>query len=152
MKTDKNNWRYMDGSKQSEGECGLLNGGRWRGVMKRRFPFSPKFRKFRLEIKWNGPSVRSDRNTWDNLWRWSTLTGPVIFVGRTKMSLIIWKHCWPSTALLRPAYKSNNQTVTRGGLGQVCATGMYRSIKQVEFPKFQTAIFVEWKAPFSFLK
>ena len=34
----------------------------------------------------------------------------------------------------------------RGGLGQVCATGMYRSIGQVEFPKLQTGIFVEWKA------
>ena len=29
----------------------------------------------------------------------------------------------------------------------VCATGMYRSIGQVKFPKFQTGIFVEWKAP-----
>ena len=29
----------------------------------------------------------------------------------------------------------------------VCATGMYRSIGHVKFPKFQTRIFVEWKAP-----
>ena len=49
------------------------------------------------------------------------------------------------TALLYPAYKNNNQT--RGGLGRVCATGMYSSIGQVEFPKFQTGIFVEWKVP-----
>ena len=39
----------------------------------------------------------------------------------------------------------NNKT--RGGLGRVCATGMYRSIEHVKFPKFQTGIFVEWKAP-----
>ena len=39
----------------------------------------------------------------------------------------------------------NNKT--RGGLGRVCATGMYRFIEQVKFPKFQTGIFVEWKAP-----
>ena len=39
----------------------------------------------------------------------------------------------------------NNKT--RGGLGRVCATGMYRSIEHVKFPKFQTRIFVEWKAP-----
>ena len=39
----------------------------------------------------------------------------------------------------------NNKT--RGGLGRVCATGMYRSIEHVRFPKFQTGIFVEWKAP-----
>ena len=30
---------------------------------------------------------------------------------------------------------------------RVCATGMYRSIGRVKFPKFQTGIFVEWKAP-----
>ena len=36
---------------------------------------------------------------------------------------------------------------TRGGLGPVCETGMYRSIEHVKFPKFQTGIFVEWKAP-----
>ena len=39
----------------------------------------------------------------------------------------------------------NNKT--RGGLGRVCATGMYRSTEHVKFPKFQTGILVEWKAP-----
>ena len=51
----------------------------------------------------------------------------------------------PSTALLYPAYKNNNQT--RGRSSRVYATGMYRSIRHVEFLKFQTGIFVEWKAP-----
>ena len=37
----------------------------------------------------------------------------------------------PSPALLYPAYKNNNKTC--GGLGRVCATGMYRSI--AKFPK-----------------
>ena len=42
---------------------------------------------------------------------------------------------WGTTRkLLYPTYKSNNQT--RGGLGRVCATGMYRSIGLMEFPKF----------------
>ena len=36
----------------------------------------------------------------------------------------------PSTALLNPAYKNNNQTL--GGLGRVCATGKYRSIGNVK--------------------
>ena len=45
----------------------------------------------------------------------------------------------PNTALLYPAYKNNNQT--RCGLGRVCVTGKYRSIGNVEFPKFQTANF-----------
>ena len=35
----------------------------------------------------------------------------------------------------------------RGALVRVCATGMYRSIGHVEFPKFRTGIFVEWKEP-----
>ena len=43
------------------------------------------------------------------------------------------------------AYKNNDQM--RGGLGWVYATGMYRSIGRVKFPKFQTGINVEWKAP-----
>ena len=51
----------------------------------------------------------------------------------------------PSTALLYPAYKNNNQT--RGGLGRVCATGMYRSIGHVEFPTFQMGILLNGKHP-----
>ena len=104
-----------------------------------RFPFSPKFRKFRLEIKLERTvSVRSDRNIWEHLWRWSTLTDPVISVDPTEkltelLSLV--------PLFLYPAYKKNNQT--RGGLGRVCATGMYRSIGHVKFPKFQTGIFAE---------
>ena len=65
-------------------------------------------------------SVRSDRNVWHHLWRWSTLTGLVISVDKIVV---------PSTALLNPVYKNNTQT--RGGLGRVCATGMYRSIGHV---------------------
>ena len=42
----------------------------------------------------------------------------------------------------------NNKT--RGGLGRVCATGMYRSTEHMKFPKFQTGSFVEWKAPLNF--
>ena len=90
-------------------------------------------------------SVWSDRNIRDQLWSKSTLTGLVISVGRTEMTLSIWQNVVPSTALLYPAYKNNNQT--RGGLGRVWAAGMYRPVRQVEFPKFRTGIFVEWKAP-----
>ena len=42
----------------------------------------------------------------------------------------------------------SHNSKTRGGLGRVYATGMYRSIEHVKFPKFQTGIFVEWKAPY----
>ena len=111
-----------------------------------RFPFNLKFRKIWLvhQMEWT-ISVWSDQNMHDQLWRWSTLTGPVILVSRTKMSLSIWQIVVPNTALLYPAYKSNKQM--HGGLGWVCATGMYRSIGRVEFPKCQTGILVAWKAP-----
>ena len=55
------------------------------------------------------------------------------------------KIVFPSTALLYPDYKNNNQM--RSSLSRVCATRMYCSIGHVEFLKFQTGIFVEWKAP-----
>ena len=89
-----------------------------------RFPFCPKFRKFWLEIKWNKP------------FRF----GPTGIFGTTfegrwdQKSLPFDKIVVPSTALLHPAYKNNNQT--GGGLGRVCATGMYHFIGHVEFPKF----------------
>ena len=111
-----------------------------------RFTFNLKFRKIWLvhQMEWT-ISVWSDQNTHDQLWRWSTLTGPVILVSRTKMSLSIWQIVVPSTALLYPAYKSNKQM--HGGLGWVCATGMYRSIGRVEFPKCQTGNFGCMEAP-----
>ena len=76
-------------------------------------------------------SVWSDRNIRDHLWRWST------YLGRSDRNV-------PSTVVSYPAYKNNNQTC--GGLGLVCVTRVYHSIGHVEFPKFQTGIFVEWKA------
>ena len=52
----------------------------------------------------------------------------------------------PITAVLYPAFKNNNQS--RGCLGRVFATGMYRYIGHVKsVPKFRTGIFVEWKTP-----
>ena len=47
----------------------------------------------------------------------STLTGLVISVGRTKFPLSLEKIVVPSTALLYPAYRNNNQTL--GSLGRV---------------------------------
>ena len=40
-------------------------------------------------------SIWSDRNVRDQLWRWSTLTGSVISVGRTEMSHLIWQNFCP---------------------------------------------------------
>ena len=91
-------------------------------------------------------SVQSGRNIWDNLWSWLALTSPLISVGPTRKSFPFDKIVVPSTALLYPACRGNNKQ-TRGSLERVCETGMNRSIGHVEFSKFQTKIFVEWKAP-----
>ena len=85
---------------------------------------SPKFRKFRLEIKWNrifrfGPTgIFGTTLQGGPLWpvRLPRSVGP-------KCPFPFDKIVVPSTALLYPAYKSNNQT--RGGLGRVCATGIW---------------------------
>ena len=54
-----------------------------------RFPLSPKFRTFRLEIKWNGTiSAQPNRNIWAHLGRWSTLTSLIISVNQTEMPLL----------------------------------------------------------------
>ena len=87
-------------------------------------------------------SVWSDQNIRDLLWRWSSLTGLVISDGRFHLSPVPL-----FSSLLTIAYKNNNQT--RGGLGRVFATGMYRSTGRVEFPKFQTVTgsFLNGKRP-----
>ena len=111
----------------------------------RHFSFSPKFQKFQLEIKWNRPFCFGLTGIFGNtfedgpLWpAWSfQLVGP-------KCPLPFDKTIFPRTDQLYPAYKHDDQTPGRFGL--VCATGMYRSAWHVDFPKFQTRIFVEWKA------
>ena len=52
-----------------------------------RFPFSPKFRKFRLEIKWNGPFRLVPTRMFG-----ITFEGSLISVSRTEMSLSIWRN------------------------------------------------------------
>ena len=49
-----------------------------------RFPFSPKFRKFRLEFKWNGPFRLVPTGMFG-----ITFEGSLISVSRTEMSLSI---------------------------------------------------------------
>ena len=120
-------------SKDENGECGP-------------FPFNPKLRKFRL-VHQNGTDqfglvqleylvlalmvVHFDRS---DHFSWSKRKCPSPF---DKIDV-------PSTALLNPTYKNNNQTC--GGLDRVCAPRMYCSTGHVKCPKFQTGIFVEWKA------
>ena len=110
----------------------------WAGELEHsgRFPFNPKFWKFRF-----GPTgIFGTSFKGGQLWPvWLFLSvGP-------KCSFPFDNIVVPSTALLYPAYNNNNQT--RGGLGLVYAPGMYRSIGHVKLTKFQTGIFVGWKAP-----
>ena len=66
-----------------------------------RFPFKSKFRTFRLVHQMERTiSVWSDRNFRDQLWRWSTLTGLVISVGQTEMSLSVWQNFCPQAVPL----------------------------------------------------
>ena len=102
-----------------------------------RFPFNPKFRKLRL-VHTSGHFGRSDHNgpTLGTRGSFSRAIGTFVswvhetpLAPRVKWPFPFNKIVVPSTALLYPAYKNNNQT--RGGLGRVCATGMYRSISEI---------------------
>ena len=97
-------------------------------------------------IKWNGPFRFGPTGIFGTSFEGGQLWPIWLFrsVG-LKCPFPFDKTVVPSTTLLYPAYKNNNQT--RGGLDRVCATGMYRCIGHVKFPKFQTRIFVERKAP-----
>ena len=82
-------------------------------------------RKFWLEIKWNKPFRFGP----------TEYLGPPLKVGGTESPFPFDKIVVPSTALLHPAYKNNNQR--GGGLGRVCATGMYRSLGTWNFRNFK---------------
>ena len=98
-----------------------------------RLPFNPKFRTFRLvhqmertiSIWWFGPT---------GIFGTSFEGGPLWLVrlsrsvGR-KCPFPFDKNVVPSTSFLCPSYKNYQ---TRGGLGRVCVTGMYRSIGHVK--------------------
>ena len=110
-----------------------------------RFPFSPKFRKFRLEIKWNGSFWSGPTGIFGTTFDRSAHFRQIGLKGPFPFDKIIV----PSATFLHPSYKNNNQT--RGGLGPVCATGMYRSMDSIGHGisnlSRQAGIFVEWKAP-----
>ena len=83
----------------------------------------------------------------------STLTGlhwPVwsfLSVELPKCACPFDKIVVPTTAhLYDPVCKYNNKK--RNGLGRVRATRMYRPTGHMKFLRFQTAILLEWKAPF----
>ena len=83
-------------------------------AQKERFSFSPKFLKFRLEIKWNEfDSVRPEYlGPPLLLYRWFTLTARLILVGQTEMSLSIWQNCCPQ-------YRSSSSRLQGQGLTRI---------------------------------
>ena len=110
------------------------------------FPFSPEFRKFQLEIKlWNGP------------FRF----GPTAIFGTTFEGGLHWDrpghfcrsyrnvpfHFTKLLSTVPLLWVLLTITITKraGGLGRVCATGIYCSIGLVKYPNFHKRIFVEWK-------
>ena len=114
-----------------------------------RFPFSPKFRKFRLEIKWNGSFWFGPTGIFGTTFDRSAHFRQIGLKGPFPFDKIIV----PSVTFLHPSYKNNIQT--RGGLGPVCATGMHRSMDSIGHGisklSRQTGIFVERKAPHNLL-
>ena len=114
-----------------------------------RFPFSPKFRKFRLEIKWNGSFWFGPTGIFGTTFDRSAHFRQIGLKGPFPFDKIIV----PSATFLHPSYKNNIQT--RGGLGPVCATGMHRSMDSIGHGisklSRQTGIFVERKAPHNLL-
>ena len=96
-----------------------------------RFPFNPKLRKFRLVHQpfRFGPT---------GIFGTSFEGGPLrlVWLSRSvgpKCPFPFDKIVVPSTAVLYPSYKNYQM---RGGLGRVCATGMYRSIGHVTLSIF----------------
>ena len=122
----------------------VLNDNSYQGS----FPFSPEFRTFQLEIKiWNGP------------FRF----GPTAILGTTFEGGLQWDrpghfcrsyrnvpfHLTKLLSAVPLLWVLLTITITKraGGLGRVCATGMYCSIRLVKCPNFHKRIFVEWKVP-----
>ena len=110
------------------------------------FPFSPKFRKFWSETQCNGPFWFGPTGVFGTSFEGGPLRSTQSFqLVRRKCPFPFVKIAVSSTILLHPAYNNNKQMC--GGLGLICAARMYRSTGHMEFPKFHTRIFVEWKAP-----
>ena len=117
----------------------------WKSVFWGAFHSTQNSGNFGWFIKWNGPFRFGPTGIFGTSFeggpQWPVWSFQSV---EPKCPFPFAKIVIPSTALLYPAFKNNNQT--RGGLGRVCATEMHHSIPHVKFPKFRTAVSVEWKA------
>ena len=82
-------------------------------AQKERFPFSPEFLKFRLNIKWNGPFRFGPTAIFGTSFKGGPLwpVGSFWSVG-PKCPFPCDKIVVPSTALFHPAYKGSHWTIT----------------------------------------
>ena len=104
----------------------------------RGFLFNSKFREFRLVHQMEQTiSVWFDRNIRDQLWRWSTLTGLVISVGRTEMFLSIWQNCCPQYRNF--CWKESSQ-----GLYFVWSTNIQAAFNTILFYDYYNYYLVIW--------
>ena len=76
-------------------------------------------------------SVWSDRNLPDQLWRWSTVTGLVISVGRTEMSLSICQNCCPQYRSFLSCLQA--QVVSNGKWSSWVKHDISNSLNQLQF-------------------
>ena len=112
------------------------------------FPFSSEFRKFKLEIKlWNRPfrfgTTAIFGTTFEGGLHWDR---PGHFC-RSYRNVPFHLTKLLSAVPLLWVLLTITITKRAGGLGRVCATGMYRSIGLLKCPNFHKRIFVEWKLP-----
>lgn len=93
----------------------------------------------------------SDQNIWDHLWRWSTLTGPVILVIQTGMSLFIWQKSIvvPSTAHLYCASLTITHTKFKCVVAWIGTAQLEYTLPldMWNFQNFKLDYFWEWKVP-----
>ena len=79
------------------------------------FSFCPKFRKF-LRVRNQMEriiSVRSDRNIWEHLWKWSNLIGPTGFLSICQIVIPSTLVSWKMIPYSRPK-RSDLYTLHRG--------------------------------------
>ena len=113
------------------------------------FHSTQNFEIFGWYIKWNGPVWFGLTGTFGTSFEGGPLSPVWLFrsVG-PKCSFPFDKIVVPSTSPLYPGCKNNNQT--RGDLGRVYATRMYRSIWLVNFRYFKSEFLLNGKRPWFF--
>ena len=138
----------------------MFGGEDWDLVDQGRFPFNPKFRKFRLVHRLRIQNLVPTSNGTDHFGLVQPeYSGQALkdvqfdrsgYLGRSvgpQCPFPFDKIVVPSTALLYPAYKNNNQT--RGGLSRVCTTGMC-PLSKWNFRNFKPEFFLNGKRPKTF--